>query len=907
MTPCHRFWCAILLLLLFVIPPTGGQGEAAMDLFPFLIDPRQELPSNITDVSHWLEKPAGKNGFVRVENGRFITGDGQHIRFLGINLCFHGNFPDHGSAQKLARQLARYGINLVRFHHMDTSDAPRGIWQAGSLPRRLDPQQLDRLDYFIAQLKENGIYSNLNLHVSRTMLPQEGFPEPESRPKYDKGLAMYHPDIIAHQKEYARALLTHRNPYTGNRYVEEPALAMVEITNEDGLMRLWEQGSIDTLPDRYQRPLDVLWQKWLENRYGTTEALRSAWGGAGNLEAGGGPELVANGDLSQGTTTWNLETDALVKAAMKVVADAGPFIAVPGEVSKQKARSLPALQVQVLQKGEVSWRPQFHHTRLKLEAGRKYLVSFWVKTDRQRQVGVNVRAHHDPWQVFWSSPVLASTDWQYYQYGFQIPTGAVIREGRVGFTSLEAGATYWVAGVSVRQMTTDGIGLPDSESFPYGIARPLRAQLGLRTEAVQRDYLAFLWDVETAYFSEMHRFIREELGAGAMVSGTQVRWSPPAIQAKLDYVDAHAYWNHPTFPGQPWDSRDWYVTNNSMAASTNGGNISRLATTRVAGKPYVISEYNHPAPITFSSEAFLLTGAYGAFQDWDGLVPFAWTHNNDYWPLKIDNYFDIKAHPTKLVTLPAVAAMFVRGDVSPGGDPIIVPLNEDTQRRIVAERNTGAVAADATGVPALVALERRLALAVEQDAPGGSPRVEPSAPPQPGPVVSSDTGQLSWDLSGPGKGVVLVDSPRSKAMIGYGGGRLFNLSGVTLAPGETRQDGWAAISLTAMDGSDFSSPGRILLTATGYVENAGMRWEALSENRITVRDRWGSGPPLVEGIPARIQLPVSHDQVHAYALDQSGERRQPLPVLKREAGHSMIEIGPQYLTLWYEIEIIPAQ
>src|SRR5690606_4139942 len=122
------------------------------------------------------------------------------------------------------------------------------------------------------------------------------------------------------------------------------------------------------------------------------------------------------------------------------------------------------------------------------------------------------------------------------------------------------------------------------------------------------------------------------------ISGTQVPWSPPGIQAQLDYVDAHAYWNHPEFPGASWDSFDWLVRNNSMTASADGGAIASLARTRVAGKPYIVSEYNHPAPITFGSEAFLLAGAYGAFQDWDGIIAFAWSHDADFWPQRIPNF-----------------------------------------------------------------------------------------------------------------------------------------------------------------------------------------------------------------------------------------------------------------------------
>ncbi|MBI4603067.1 MAG: hypothetical protein HY721_14005 [Planctomycetes bacterium] len=50
-------------------------------------------------------------------------------------------------------------------------------------------------------------------------------------------VGLFHPELIEAHRRYAAGLLTHRNPYTGRRYVDEPALAMVEVTNEDSLFQ----------------------------------------------------------------------------------------------------------------------------------------------------------------------------------------------------------------------------------------------------------------------------------------------------------------------------------------------------------------------------------------------------------------------------------------------------------------------------------------------------------------------------------------------------------------------------------------------------------------------------------------------------------------------------------------------
>jgi len=76
------------------------------------------------------------------------------------------------------------------------------------------------------------------------------------------------------------------------------------------------------------------------------------------------------------------------------------------------------------------------------------------------------------------------------------------------------------------------------------------------TSTARHDFPDFLWDTEAQYWWGMHRFLKNELGVKSPVAGTQIGWSPAHVQAALDYVDGHAYWQPPVFPGRPWDSRD---------------------------------------------------------------------------------------------------------------------------------------------------------------------------------------------------------------------------------------------------------------------------------------------------------------------------------------------------------------
>ena len=77
-----------------------------------------------TNIASWLEKPAGKDGFVTVKDGHLHAG-GKRLRIFGVNMAFGGNFPTKEDAPKVAARMAKFGINCVRFHHMDMQTARR--------------------------------------------------------------------------------------------------------------------------------------------------------------------------------------------------------------------------------------------------------------------------------------------------------------------------------------------------------------------------------------------------------------------------------------------------------------------------------------------------------------------------------------------------------------------------------------------------------------------------------------------------------------------------------------------------------------------------------------------------------------------------------------------------------------
>lgn len=272
-------------------------GKAPADLadHPAFTVAWPETVDSPADVSFLLEAPAGKVGRIGIKDGRLATADGRRFRIWGINVTGAATVPAKENAPRIAAGLARRGLNCVRFHFLDRL-APAGLIAANRPDtRELDPAQLDRLDWFVAELKRRGIYTNLNLNVGRTYKAGDGVKDHELL-GYAKALTFFDPRLLELQREYARQLLTHRNPYTGSTYAQEPAVALVEFVNENSLIEAWANGRLrgqntrknpgtwTDIPASYAADLTARFNTWLAARH--PAAALERWRAAISLPAG---------------------------------------------------------------------------------------------------------------------------------------------------------------------------------------------------------------------------------------------------------------------------------------------------------------------------------------------------------------------------------------------------------------------------------------------------------------------------------------------------------------------------------------------------------------------------------------------------------------------------------------------
>jgi hypothetical protein len=251
---------------------------AAQDasLRPYVMDWRNNSASPAS-AAELLDKPAGAKGFITVKNGHLVKGDGTRFRIWGFNITAGATAPAKEDAPMYADYLARFGINCVRLHFLDRT-APAGLVAADrDDTRALDPARMERLDFFIAELKKRGIYTDLNLNVGRTYKSGDGVRDRELI-GFAKALTYFDPRLLELQREYARTLLTHFNPYTKSEYRNEPAIALVELVNENSIVESWYAGRLagkatrpnpgtwTDIPASYEQDLTARYQAWLKAR-----------------------------------------------------------------------------------------------------------------------------------------------------------------------------------------------------------------------------------------------------------------------------------------------------------------------------------------------------------------------------------------------------------------------------------------------------------------------------------------------------------------------------------------------------------------------------------------------------------------------------------------------------------------
>jgi hypothetical protein len=231
------------------------------------------------------DKPAGKRGFVKAVGDRLVYADGTPARFWGGNIAAYSIFTDKETIAAQARRIARLGYNLMRIHHHDSTKwvGRTVIDKKAADSQQFDDEVMDRLDWWIKCLRDEGVYVWLDLHVGRIFKEAddlgEGAAEILARGGEGKGYCYFNPRLTALMQAFNEKYLRHKNRYTGLAYKDDPAVMGLLITNENDLthhfgnMMLGDKGNpvhnrifmeqVKAFCAKTGLPPDEAWKTWL--------------------------------------------------------------------------------------------------------------------------------------------------------------------------------------------------------------------------------------------------------------------------------------------------------------------------------------------------------------------------------------------------------------------------------------------------------------------------------------------------------------------------------------------------------------------------------------------------------------------------------------------------------------------
>jgi hypothetical protein len=374
------------------------------------------------------------------------------------------------------------------------------------------------------------------------------------------------------------------------------------------------------------------------------------------------------------------------------------------------------------------------------------------------------------------------------------------------------------------------------------------------------DSLQFLYELQVEFFHRYGRAVRDAGYQGQFVGSN---WQ--AGRAFSHFANLHADYlvgtidRHNYFGGER--------ANASMLARGGSGMLSS-GMQQVADRPFMLSEWIHVFPSEWGVEGPAILGAYGmGLQGWDVSFMFQNGDNGAFSDRLGRQAWDVTA-PQILGVYPAVARHIHRGDVRQSDVVAVRSVHvpslfdgklgfDETMAQGYDDKEL-----DGNKVPARsLAVARSVVAFTEQYTDTTAFDMKPYE--QEGQLVSS-TGQLRWnEADGRSGGRFTLNTPGTKAVVGFAAGQAVKLQQVTIEP----QSKFAAMYVTAREcDKTIDSSRELLIVAIARARNTGMKFSPTGDRMLAA----GKPPILMEPVRARITI-RKDGSPKVFVLDHDGK------------------------------------
>ena len=284
----------IVAAVLMVSSPAMAQDRWAFE------PGRDELsPDALLDLRYLNEDVAGEHGFIKLsdDGDSFVRGDAEPIRFWAVGDTLYEKL-ELEPLKAHYEFLAKRGVNMVRWHGQIPSQAE------GSKITDIDEKRLDDLFKMVAAAKSAGVYVTVSPYYPHAMgSPGNGIPKSWGVPEDSdsiSGLLYFNLALQDAYKVWLKELMTRENPYTGLALKDDPAVAILQMQNEDSLL-FW---TFNNIKGKDAEMLAKRFGDFATQKYGSIEKAKQAWNNSGPGDPVGG--AGDDGERLGLANIWNL-------------------------------------------------------------------------------------------------------------------------------------------------------------------------------------------------------------------------------------------------------------------------------------------------------------------------------------------------------------------------------------------------------------------------------------------------------------------------------------------------------------------------------------------------------------------------------------------------------------------------
>ncbi|KAH0790998.1 cellulase family glycosylhydrolase [Histomonas meleagridis] len=572
-----------------------------------------------------------------IKDGHFAYENGTRVRFVGVSFIGANFYTSREHADEIAERLSQLGVNLVRFHNIDQPSKSSHLWADYNQQTDFDPDQVAAFRYMINALKQRGIYTNINIKVSRQYPSLQLY-------NYDynviKSIEYLHEPFIQSNIDYITKLLQVQNYENTSTLANDPCIAFFELNNENDIFQVSYQNFKQWIEIQdnviYLSSIKDKWYTYLKDTYHDYNSLDHK-------------------------INWELFDESL-----DLVSN---YTAECNWHNTYKCTNTDnEWVIDIQQTSDYRYRHQLltHVNPPVFQPNTYYTIQFTARSN-QEKFNISAQLVSGEYNIGEIIPDVTITnenqeynivfktydeDEGWGQFNFSKPqTVSVTLENKPAIIYITKPKVF----KGRKHVEFSDSQTLDTVWFPYPIDSTI--------DELNAEFRSFLGYIEANYTKRMMKTIRD-LGCQTLITPTQMNYGNPITISKraelTDYSDFHSYWNHPTYTnGQTWDYNYLITENRPMSEDENFGAFSFLSY-KIYGKPYSLSEYNHPFPNDYINEMVPMLFPIMSYYDLDSVSLFFWNNQYDNISEKefIHDPFSITNSPIVTTLIPFASIAF---------------------------------------------------------------------------------------------------------------------------------------------------------------------------------------------------------------------------------------------------------